>query len=878
MGFGLKLSGVNPRIGERMRSAQEGVASIINGKLNFIGSAWVAPSWWTVKTKLILSAGLLVVFAMQFNSLFNRTSLDKLYLDAAITDLSIQGREILSGYSELGSQNQNYTSALIEAALTAVRDGILTEMGMMEAIVGKKHHVYLKIAIVSPEGRISNSTEKEESGRTLPLPLLNHFKDLLKASIAPVAGQYLVDGEDVYIGYPNGTNDSKPGGMVLLTVGKAVLIEKMGKGIYYPNDIMWAVTLTLIATLTMTLCRTMPDEGFSRHLIGAKYNTIIIVLCFLSQAMGSIIFTLTYERQLVDLQKEKLLQAQVRMAKEIREISELDRGEMEYAMKIKSHRTMELYKVVEGIGFQVNNGIDTLFSRSSKTLEPPWHSRLLQALFQIKPIENISTFNSLGYFKGKLKIYLSQEYLLSRLREILLDAVTVLVISVLVFIEMLLFIGNVFQPKEIENEKSRKDTAWDPEDHRNGNLNSRMNYRWMRLAAFLLLFAIDLSMSFIPLHLAKLYQPVMGLSKDLIMGLPITVEFTFVGISIFLSGFWVDRRGWHEPFIIGLALTANGIIYSWLATNAIHFIISRAFVGIGYGLALMASQGFVIRFSDWKSKASGLADLFAGIYAGSICGGATGAMLADRYGYNYVFLIGAVIIYGIMAYCFIFMRPAMITAKTGELKDRNIAKGKSAGFWGFLSNRIVISLIFLSSMPASIAVVGFLNYFCPIYLNGLNISQSAIGRILMLYGICLVYIGPIIGRYVDLSMHKKNYVFIGCLLGSFPFLMFSFANGVLAATIAVFILSMSSSFVLSSQSAYILNLKVTKAYGEGKAIGIFRSSSRIGQALGPIVFSNLMLMGSLEKGIRIFGVIYLVTAVMFILLTRKDRSHTLQEA
>ena len=105
------------------------------------------------------------------------------------------------------------------------------------------------------------------------------------------------------------------------------------------------------------------------------------------------------------------------------------------------------------------------------------------------------------------------------------------------------------------------------------------------------------------------------------MGLPITVEFIFVGLSIFIAGIWVDRRGWHGPFLTGVSLAGAGVLYSWLAPDAIHFILSRAVAGSGYGLTLMASQGFVITYSDGKSKARGLAHLFAGIYAGSICGG-----------------------------------------------------------------------------------------------------------------------------------------------------------------------------------------------------------------------------------------------------------------
>jgi predicted MFS family arabinose efflux permease len=392
----------------------------------------------------------------------------------------------------------------------------------------------------------------------------------------------------------------------------------------------------------------------------------------------------------------------------------------------------------------------------------------------------------------------------------------------------------------------------------------------MRPAAFLLLFGYDISMSFLPLHTEKLYAPLFGLSKDVIMGLPISVELFFVGVCILLSGIWLDKRGWHEPFIAGLFMAGVGTLYSWGAPDVLNFIVSRAVTGSGYGLALMASQGFVIEYSDARSKAQGLAYLFAGIYAGSLCGGATGAMLADRYGYSSVFLTGALILFAVIAYSFLFMRAGMRKPRTEE----TVAPSPAAPMrkvTAFLTNRIVIALVFFSSLPAAIAVVGFLNYFSPIYLNRIGASQSTIGRILMIYGICLIYIGPLISRYVDASNKKRIYIFMGCALGSMAFLTFNFVEGIIAAAVSMLLLGLSSSLVLASQSAYTLRLRVTEELGAGKSIGIFRSTSRAGQVLGPIVFSSLIISTNIVEGITIFGFAYFAFALVFLLLTMRDK-------
>jgi predicted MFS family arabinose efflux permease len=165
----------------------------------------------------------------------------------------------------------------------------------------------------------------------------------------------------------------------------------------------------------------------------------------------------------------------------------------------------------------------------------------------------------------------------------------------------------------------------------------------------------------------------------------------------------------------------------------------------------------------------------------------------------------------------------------------------------------------------------------PVYLHQLGIPQSTIGQVLMIYGICLIYIGPFISRYVDSTHDKKRYVFLGCLLGSGAFLCFYFFDGIISAIIAIMMLGLSSTFVLASQSVYALKLKVTKKLGEGKAIGIFRSTSRVGQMLGPFTFSWLFATADVNKGIMYFGIVYLMTAVLFILFTQKDYKNLVAE-
>ncbi|MDX1654491.1 MAG: MFS transporter [Candidatus Competibacteraceae bacterium] len=441
---------------------------------------------------------------------------------------------------------------------------------------------------------------------------------------------------------------------------------------------------------------------------------------------------------------------------------------------------------------------------------------------------------------------------LSQLVALLMEGLTAATLTLLLCVELVVFATLWLKKQAIEHKKA---------------LAPQPNHQWMRPAIFLFLFSIDLSMSILPLHAERLYEPLFGLSRNVVMGLPISAEFLCVGIAILACGLWVDRRGWREPFIWGISLALLGGLYSWLAPDVLHFILSRAVVGLGYGLTLLAAQGYVIAHTDAHSKGRGLAYLFAGLYAGSICGAATGSTLAERFGYETIFLSSVLILTATLFYAWFSLgkggRPAAQSTPVPQ-------SGGPGALRAFLTDRRVVSVILLSSLPASIAVVGFLNYFSPVYLDRLGAAESTTGQVLMLFGLSLALLGPAIGRYADGTNSRIKPIFIGSLLGALAFLSFTVLEGLAAATIAVILLGLSNSFVLSAQSAYILSLDVTQRLGQGKAMGIFRASSRIGQFLGPLLFATLIMSADLEDSVTYFGLAYLMAALLFLYLGRHE--------
>ena len=816
-----------------------------------------------MRQRLVVASLVLFIIGLGFNAFFTFTSLEKLYVESIVSQYRVIGKDLqrsLENGLRYGKTLRNFIG--IEKILAETNRNISKKITGEQSSSGaqgmKFRETDIAVYVALPNGEILYSDNDNPTMRRLPEPLRANYEYTRKAKDPSSASNY-IKYQDTYITVLHMQDQQKK------VVGTVAISLKEQQIKAFLKDIFWknirsitTVSICGIFLLITLLHFLIPVDADIQRFSKRKISLVIFLVISSAQIITCGLSTYMFKEHFLKVNKENTKVTNTLLKRDVEYL--LSKG-----VRIDRLWKMDVY-LKEVISSSPEIKDITLFEHTNQPLYRATKERVTDfqkskdaysewveaTKFVPNPAYNYRIdLTEDAKFKGYFSTNTSKDILYDKLIDTVADSLTLVVVSILFFVELLILIFKYIE-RESDGAQSRK----------------VIHYGVMRPAAFMFLFGIDLSISFMPLHMETLYVPIYGLAKYTVTGLPISMEFLFVGISILISGVWLDRRGWHEPFLSGLFLAGSGILYSWLAPDAIHFIISRGIVGLGYGLSLMASQGFVITFSDWGNKTQGLAHLFAGIYAGSICGGATGAMLAEWMGYKPVFLIGALIVFSVVAYTIITMRNGMKKPEVPVVK-KAIAPLKTRRVIDFLTNRTVLGLIFFSSMPAAIAVIGFLYYFSPIYLNRIGASQSTIGQILMIYGICLIYFGPFLSRYVDASQKKRIYVFMGCILGSFALLTFHILEGIAATVTAVLLLGLSSSFVLAAQSAYALELKVTQQLGEGKAIGIFRSTSRIGQMLGPIVFSSVILTMNTRTGLTFLGIAYLLSALLFFLMTQK---------
>jgi predicted MFS family arabinose efflux permease len=371
----------------------------------------------------------------------------------------------------------------------------------------------------------------------------------------------------------------------------------------------------------------------------------------------------------------------------------------------------------------------------------------------------------------------------------------------------------------------------------------------------------------VPLHAEDLYEPLFGLSKEVIMGLPISVNMLFATFAFLMGGVWVDKRGWQSTHLWGVLCLAGGAFLSGIADTVAEFILYRGLMGFGYGLTFMSYMGFVYSNTGENNRTMGFATMSAGMFSGSICGGAVGGMLAERIGYSPVFFVVTALLALALVFPFVFMRHTF--QKLGESAHQTKAKVSLRMVFQFLSNRNIFSLLVFLSIPSAITFVGFLYYVSPIYLDRLGTSQANIARILMINGIAMIYLSPMISPMIDRSASKKKFITLSGILGASGLIIFYFIDGLPAIICVIAMLSLSACFGNSSRTVFALQQDVARELGGGQAMSLYRTIDRIGWVLGPMMLGLVIASGNIRMGLSIVGLIYLSLTLLFVFVTRE---------
>ena len=776
-----------------------------------------------IPRKIIVISMMLIMIVLGFNCWLTVISLEKNYMDSVSANYAVVGGE---------------TKRSIEYAVKYGKP-LDRFYGMKELLSNTKSFAkdLDNVSIVNPQGQVLYSLHEEIEDTIISSKLQRQGNDggvqNKKYILVPDDGTYhifmpLINRDGLFIGSLDMTFNKK-----VVNSGIAEfrsMTVRMMVGIAFGAGILLMILFWLLPVLD--------DGGRIRK---KPFFVIFVTVLAIAQLLFCVMNNNNFKGFYIDLVKKNTAITAEMISYDINKV--INRG-VPYSRLagLEEWLTNVISSVPEVAGIYIADGDGKLLYNAAVSTESKE-----QVAANYKYEKSLSTDRN--GVQHNLTTVLSETYLDKKVQELFLDMLTVAFVSFFFMIEILVFVLILLQGEAKDGK---------------GNYNEvDTRTAVIRPLAFLFFLGTDLSISFIPMQMKSLYQPLWGLSANAIIALPISIEMLCAGIMTIITGAIIDKKGWRLPFFIGVIVVGCGAILSGMASNSIIFIIARGIVGIGYGFAWMAMRGYVALLPSSAERAKGFSGLSAGIYAGNICACSLGAMLAARLNYSGVFFITVVIVVVVAVFAFFFVK------EHGQPKEEApIELPQSSGQWKkFFGDGTVSGLILFVTIPSAMCLTGFLNYFFPLYSSGLGLSTANIGRAFMIYGVSIVYLGPIFSRYITNPVRLTMMIPIASGIGVLALLIFFMNGGIVAALIAIFLFGVADSIGFVAQNTFLLSLPATQILGQGKALGLFSMTKKIGQMLGPMMMAWGVGFGATEQGIGGIGMLYLVLIMLFVVVT-----------
>jgi predicted MFS family arabinose efflux permease len=390
-----------------------------------------------------------------------------------------------------------------------------------------------------------------------------------------------------------------------------------------------------------------------------------------------------------------------------------------------------------------------------------------------------------------------------------------------------------------------------------------------RIPLFVFSLAEELQKSFMPLFVSELYTADSWITKDVMLGLPISVFMLMIALTTPFAAGWVDRWGQKPLFLIGLIPAILGYLGCYFAETAMDVVISRGVTAIGYAVITISCQSYIAAVVSSENRAKGMAIFVGVLMTATMCGTALGAIIADRVGYQPVFLLSAILssFAGVLAW-------RMFSGKVSAASSA--ASQAAKGSWLLLArNTKFVCIIIFCAIPTKIILTGFLYFMVPLYLVSLDASQSEIGRVMMVYSLIIIPLSPLASGIADKSGKMKELVLLGTVLSGGVLISLYGEASFYKVLLAVALMGVAHSILKAPLIASALEAaESTPEVGRTRVLGILRTAERIGSVLGPVLVATLLAIYDFGEAMAFVGMGVLLSALlMFIFLRVPDANN-----
>jgi MFS family permease len=330
-------------------------------------------------------------------------------------------------------------------------------------------------------------------------------------------------------------------------------------------------------------------------------------------------------------------------------------------------------------------------------------------------------------------------------------------------------------------------------------------------------------------------------------------------------GSWSERVGRRRAMLIGASIATVGFAATALAFNLYDLLLWRSLCALGYAMVFVAAQGYVLDRTGQNNRAQGFALFIGAIMVATVCGPSIGGILADNIGYRLSFGVS-----GVMA-----MLSLLAIARLPTTELRPAASKPSRGprlreIVALMLNRRFMTLTGLAAMPAKVILTGVCFYLVPLYIVSIGNTSAMAGRMLMVYAVMMVLIVPLSASLSDSSMRRDRYVSVGLIISGLSGLLLLLSDSFLVLFGVVFLLGLGQALSIAAQSALVAEhcQEEIRIYGHDAVYGVYRLLERLGNALGPLMASVLVVLWGYQGAFIAISALVLVCGIAFTIATR----------
>jgi len=385
----------------------------------------------------------------------------------------------------------------------------------------------------------------------------------------------------------------------------------------------------------------------------------------------------------------------------------------------------------------------------------------------------------------------------------------------------------------------------------------------IRLPLFLFAAADELPLAFFPLFARAANNPLTWLDLGVVISLPLAGYLIAIMAGSPYTRPLADRFGHRKLILLAVVPTIAAHIGLYLSTNVIEIVLYRTIAGFGYAIVTLACQDYVIDVVPKALRTRSLGIYSGVLFAGIFCGTAMGGVLADRLGYDAVFLVSAVLVLvsGLFVYRLLpGQRLAQSTAT--QAADRT-----SSSIWAPLRSYRFSSLIFGIAIPANVLTQAFISYLVALYLNELGASSADTGRTLMVFFLMIAFMGPAAARLTDGRFDPALVVVLGAIVSGLALLMGAAWESQLGIFMAVWIAGIGHGMVRGPQVSVAMSIaEADLAYlGSNAVLGSLRTLERGGSIIGLVLIALLSSYLGYAVAIGAMGVLVLAGSAVFVI-------------